>query len=159
MLVDRALARTLPRMQQHVLDDRVGAFAVLNDLVEIALGHRDEFDRFVAHVLRERSFANELAKFVEQLARQRRKVVDEIERVLDLVGDAGGELPERGEFFRLHQSVLRLAQVVERLLELARSRTAPRRTVARSRSRSPPDRRKSAGFRPGAIHRAPALRA
>ena len=50
----------------------------------------------------------------EQLARQRREIVDEVQRVLDLVGDAGGELAERSELFRLDQPVLRLAQVVER---------------------------------------------
>jgi hypothetical protein len=38
--IDRpVLAGALPRMQQHVLDDRVGALAVLYDLVEIALQH------------------------------------------------------------------------------------------------------------------------
>ena len=31
------LSRPLTRMQQHVLDDRIGALAVLYDLVEIAL--------------------------------------------------------------------------------------------------------------------------
>ena len=61
-------------------------------------------------------------QLVDQLARQRREIVDEIERVLDLVGDAGGELAERGELFRLDQPVLRLAQVVERGGELARAR-------------------------------------
>ena len=36
--IDRpVLSRALTRMQQHVLDDRVGALAVLHDLVEIAL--------------------------------------------------------------------------------------------------------------------------
>ena len=33
------LAGTLARMQQHVLDDGIGALAVLHDLVEIALQH------------------------------------------------------------------------------------------------------------------------
>ena len=33
------LARTLARMQQHVLDDRVGALAVLHHLFQIALQH------------------------------------------------------------------------------------------------------------------------
>ena len=38
--IDRpVLAGALARMQQHVLDDRVGALAVLHDLVEIALQH------------------------------------------------------------------------------------------------------------------------
>ena len=36
--IDRPMfSRPLTRMQQHVLDDRVGALAVLHDLVEIAL--------------------------------------------------------------------------------------------------------------------------
>src|SRR5512139_1868689 len=38
--IDRpAFARTLTRMQQHALDDRIGALAMLHDLVEIALKH------------------------------------------------------------------------------------------------------------------------
>ena len=38
------------------------------------------------------------------------------------MSDAGGELAERGELFRLHEPVLRLAQVGKRGLELARAR-------------------------------------
>src|SRR6202042_1877233 len=34
-----AVARTFARMQQHVLDDRIGALAVLHDLVEVTLEH------------------------------------------------------------------------------------------------------------------------
>ena len=63
-----------------------------------------------------------LGKFADQLARQRREIVDEIERVLDLVRDAGGELAERGELFRLDEAVLRFAQVVERGGELLGAR-------------------------------------
>ena len=38
--VDRPmLSRALARMQQHVLDDRIRAFAVLHDFIEIALQH------------------------------------------------------------------------------------------------------------------------
>ena len=66
--------------------------------------------------------AQQLGEFVEQLARKSGEVVDEIQRVLDLVRDAGGELAERGELFRLDQPVLRLAQVVERGREFARAR-------------------------------------
>ena len=36
-------ARALARMQQHVLDDRIGALAVLHHLFEIALQHMREF--------------------------------------------------------------------------------------------------------------------
>src|SRR5436190_15234709 len=46
-------------------------------------------------------------------AGQRREIVDEIERVLDLVGDACRQLTERGELLCLHQAVLRGAQIVE----------------------------------------------
>ena len=60
-------------------------------------------------------------QLVDQLARDGREIVDEIERVLDLVRDAGGELAERGEFLRLHQAVLRGAQVLQRLRQFARA--------------------------------------
>ena len=39
------------------------------------------------------------------------KLLTKVERVLHLVRDAGGELTKRGEFLRLHQAVLRGAQV------------------------------------------------
>ena len=49
------------------------------------------------------------------------EIVDEIERVLDLVRNAGGELAERGELLRLHQAVLRGAQLLQRLCQFART--------------------------------------
>ena len=55
-----------------------------------------------------------VVQLVGQFRRQCREIIDEIERVLDLVRDAGGELAERGEFLGLHQAVLRGAQFVER---------------------------------------------
>ena len=46
--VDRpVLARALARMQQHVLDDGVGALAVLHHFFEIALQHRCQFVGFL----------------------------------------------------------------------------------------------------------------
>ena len=54
-------------------------------------------------------------QLVDQFDREAREVVDEIERVLDLVGDAGGQLAERGELLGLHQTVLRGAQILQRL--------------------------------------------
>ena len=119
----RALARPLARMQQHVLHDRIGALAVLNHLVEIAADGPDQFVGLVALGLVQAARLDQRsAQFVDQLARQGGEIVDEIERVLDLVGDAGGELAERGELFRLDQPVLRLAQVVERGGEFFRAR-------------------------------------
>ena len=46
--------------------------------------------------------------------RQLGEIVDEVERVLDLVRDAGGELAERRHLLRLHQPVLRAAQIGQR---------------------------------------------
>jgi Integrase core domain len=43
---------------------------------------------------------------------QRRKVIDEIERILDLMRDTGRELTERGEFLGLHKAVLRVTKIV-----------------------------------------------
>ena len=60
-------------------------------------------------------------QLVDQLAGDGREIVDEIERVLDLVRDAGGELAERGELLRLHQAVLRGAQILQRLRQFARA--------------------------------------
>ena len=40
--------------------------------------------------------AESLLQFIDQLHRDTREIVDEIERVFDLVRDTGGELAERG---------------------------------------------------------------
>ena len=62
-----------------------------------------------------------LPQFVNEFDRDRREIVDEIERVLDLVRDAGGQLTERGELLGLDQAVLRGAQVLQRLRQFARA--------------------------------------
>ena len=60
-----------------------------------------------------------LPQFVDELNRYRREIVDEIERVLDLVRDASGQLTERGELLRLDQAVLGSPQVLQRLRQFA----------------------------------------
>src|SRR5262249_28670198 len=50
-----------------------------------------------------------------------REIVDEIEWILDLVRDTSGELTQRGEFLRLHQAILRCAQVFQRGGQFARA--------------------------------------
>ena len=55
-----------------------------------------------------------VVQFVEQIDGEIGKIVDEVERVLDLVRDAGGKLAERGHLLRLHQPVLRAAQIDQR---------------------------------------------
>src|SRR5208337_3800257 len=97
----RSLAGTLARMQEHVLDDRVSALAVLDDLVEVAVNRADQLFRLLALARLERRALDHIGELADQLARQGREIIDEIERVLDLVGDAGGELAEGGELFRL----------------------------------------------------------
>ena len=63
--------------------------------------------------------AKRLPQFVDQFDRDGREIVDEIERVLDLVRDAGGQLAERGELLGLDQAVLRGPQVLQRLRQFA----------------------------------------
>src|SRR6185437_14982620 len=57
-----------------------------------------------------------------QFRRNRRKIVDEIQRIFDLVGDARSQLTKRREFFRLHQPVLGGPQIFERLRQIACTR-------------------------------------
>jgi hypothetical protein len=51
-------------------------------------------------------------QFIDQFHRNAREIIHEIERVLDLMGNARGELTERGELLRLDKSVLVGPQVV-----------------------------------------------
>ena len=73
-----------------------------------------QFVDFFADLAVERDRLEHVVQFVGQFRRQRGEIVDEIERVLDLVRDAGGELAERGELLGLDQAILRGTQVVER---------------------------------------------
>ena len=60
----------------------------------------------------------DLLQLVEQLDREAGEVVDEVQRVLDLVGDAGGELAERGHLLGLDQVGLRRLQALQRVAQL-----------------------------------------
>ena len=97
----------------------VGALAVLHDLFEIALQHLRQLVDLFARLVVERGRLEHVVQFVDQFGRQRREIVDEIERVLDLVRDAGGELAERGELLGLDQAILRGAQILERVRQLS----------------------------------------
>ncbi len=81
-------------MLQHVPDDAVGAPAVLRDLLKIAGQHLHDLVDICALVVGERSQGRfcRFFELVEQFDRKPGEVVDEIERVLDLMGDAGGQL-------------------------------------------------------------------
>ena len=110
-----ALARHPARVLQHALDDAVGAPAVLGDLFEVAAQHVDDLVDSGALVLAEHRHGRgrRLPQFLQQFARQVGEVIDEVERVLDLVRDAGGQLAERGHLLRLDQPVLGAAQIGE----------------------------------------------
>src|SRR5207253_6855654 len=110
-------ARVFARVQQHVLDDGICTLAMLDDLVEIALQHIRNLADLCAQLVIEASFRKRLPQLVNQLDRDGRKIVDEIERVLDLVGDAGGELTKRGKLLCLDQAVLRGTQVLKGLCQ------------------------------------------
>ena len=129
------LAGAAARMLQHALDDVVGAPAVLGDFFEIAGQHLDRLVDLGALVLVERSDGRcgGLLQLVEQFDRQPGEVVDEVQRVLDLVGDPGGQLAERGHLLGLDQTGLRRLQVA--IVQLRR-RPVPRGSRPRTRLRS-----------------------
>src|SRR5215468_4347338 len=105
-------ARSFARVQQHVLDDGVGAFTVLHDLVEIVAQGVRQFGYFGECISIDLRFAESFLKFVDQFSRYTREIVDEVERVLDLMGDAGGELAERSQLLCLDKAILSSPQVV-----------------------------------------------
>ena len=64
-------ARSLARVQQHVLDDGVRALAVLNDLVEVVAQSVRQFNDFTARLIIARHSAKGLPQFVDQFRRRR----------------------------------------------------------------------------------------
>ena len=84
------LARALTGVQQHVLHDGVGALAVLNDLVEITLQRVREFNNLRTFVIVQGRSLNGVSQLLDKFNRNSRKIVDEIQRVLDLMRDTGG---------------------------------------------------------------------
>ena len=67
--------------------------------------------------------AQDVLQLIDQFGGDPRKIVDEIERVLDLMRDACGQLAERRQLLGLDKAVLSSAQVLQRgcdVLEQAR---------------------------------------
>ena len=89
--VDRTmLAGSRAGMQQHVLDDGIGTLAVLHDLFKIAAQHVTQFGHLRGDAGFELRALDRLLQLAEQFGGDRRKIIDEVERILDLVRDAGG---------------------------------------------------------------------
>jgi len=78
-------AGAFARMQQHVLDDGVGALAVLDNFFEIVFQRSRQLVDLIPHLAVKRRGREHLEQFFGQFRRQRGEIVDEIERVLDLV--------------------------------------------------------------------------
>ena len=91
-----ALARDPARVFEHGLHDIVGAPAMLGDFLEIAGEHLDRLVDLAALVLVERRDPRRggTLQFIEQFDREPSEVVDEVERVLDLVRNPGGQLAQ-----------------------------------------------------------------
>ena len=85
---------------------------VLGDLFEITGQHSDDLVGLGALVVVERRHGrrDRILQFVEQVDREAGEVVDEVERVLDLVGDASGQLAKRRHLLGVHQASLRRLQ-------------------------------------------------
>src|SRR5215510_15981725 len=79
------------RVQQHVLDDGICTFAMLYDPVEIALQRIRNLTDLHSQLAIEVGTSKRLPQFINQFDRNAREIIDEIERVLDLVRDTGGE--------------------------------------------------------------------
>jgi hypothetical protein len=108
---------------EHALDDTVGALAVLGDLVEVAAQHFDHFVNRRTLVVAEGRYRRGrcLPQFQQQFARQLGEVVDKIERVLDLVRDAGGQLTERRHLLRMDEAGLSRLQLLQGALAVSRA--------------------------------------
>ena len=80
------------RVLQHALHDVVGALAMLGDLFQVAREQVERLANRSALRLIERRHCGFrcFRQLFEQLDGQAGEVVDEVERVLDLVGDPGG---------------------------------------------------------------------
>src|SRR5512143_3846398 len=100
-------------MQQHVLYDRISPLAVLDDLVEIALQHIGDLANLGAQLAIEVGSCQRLPQFVNKFDRHGGEIIDEVEWVLDLVRNTSGQLTERSKLLRLHQTILRGAQILQ----------------------------------------------
>jgi hypothetical protein len=100
------------------LNDRIGALAVLDHLFEIAFQHVGQLTEFRSLFVVEINRLERIAKFIDQLLGECGEIVDEIERVLDLVRYPGGELPKRGELLCLNKAILCGAQLLQRKRKL-----------------------------------------
>jgi hypothetical protein len=82
------LAGAFARVQEHVFDNGIGAFAVLRDLVEILTQRCGQFGDFIMSLSVQPDSVQSILQLVDQLHGNPREIIDKIKRVLDFVGDA-----------------------------------------------------------------------
>ena len=104
------------------LSEKFGALSMLDHLAQVAFEHVGKLGDLRIDLVVEASGLQLLLQFTDEVDAERREIVDEIERVLDFVGDPGGQLAERGELLGLDQAVLRGPQFLQRFREIARAR-------------------------------------
>ncbi len=112
------LAAAATRVQQHALHDSVCTPAMLDDLRQVARQCRDQVVRIRARLRCQRldGRAKHLLQLKQKLLRQTGKVVDEVQRVLDLMGNACSELAKRRHLFGVDQVGLGRLQLTIGLL-------------------------------------------
>src|SRR4051794_25499906 len=100
-------------MQQHVPHNRIRPLSMTCDLLQIAVEQTQDLLRLAEDIVPKQGFREKLSELAHEFDREVREIVDEVQRVLDLVSDACGELAKRGEFFSLYETILRFAEIVE----------------------------------------------
>ena len=81
-------------MLQHRFHDAVGTLPVLDYLFEIALEQRREVIDLRTNSVSEWLGSKHLSQFVDKFGRERGEIVDEVQWVLDLMSNTGGQLAE-----------------------------------------------------------------
>ena len=107
-------------MREHAPHDAVRPQAVLDDLAEARVELPGDVVQLLAGLLVELlpGVVEDLLHLLGELARDLREVLDEVERVLDLVGDPGRQLAEGGQLLLEDHLVLGAPKVGQHSLEL-----------------------------------------
>ena len=105
-------------MLQHAVNDAVRPTAMLPHLAQIDLEVGQNFGDFLRKVgVVLLGLADDLADLVNQLNRKLGKVAHEVQRVLDFVGDAGGQLAQGRQLLLRDHLLLSLVQPLQGLLQ------------------------------------------
>ena len=110
-----------PSHLQHVGDDPVGALAVVLDQLQVAAQVLEDLADLPPLIFVQAAvlvLLHDLLDLLEKLRGHLGEVLDEVERVLDLVGDPGRQLAQRRELLAHHDLVLGLLQVDQHDLQL-----------------------------------------